>query len=219
MPLKLICPLCAGECCQHYYQQVSAKTPARDYFQCQCCQLVFLDPGLRLSARQERAEYDLHENSADDKGYRQFLSRLQQPLQERIKPLAKGLDFGCGPGPVLSQMLSEDGYALSVYDIFYHDDPCVLTERYDFVTATEVVEHLFDAGKVLDQLWSLLNDQGVLALMTKLVIDQKAFSSWHYKNDPTHVCFFSRPTFTWLAEKWGAQVEYIGQDVIILTKR
>ena len=115
-------------------------------------------------------------------------------------------------------MLAEQGYNMSVYDIFYHNDKAVFNHHYDFVTATEVAEHLFEPGKVLPQLWALLESGGVLALMTKLVIDQQAFSNWYYKNDPTHVCFFSRPTFQWLAGKWNAQLEFIGQDVIILTK-
>ena len=165
-----------------------------------------------------KAEYDLHQNNFADEGYRNFLLRVQQPLQQRVPLPACGLDFGCGPGPVLSRMLGEQGFEMSVYDVFYSDNKSVLDCRYDFVTATEVVEHLFEPGKVLSQLWSLLEEGGVLALMTKLVIDQQAFASWHYKNDPTHVCFFSQPTFEWLAKKWGARLEFIGQDVIIFTK-
>jgi hypothetical protein len=54
--------------------------------------------------------------------------------------------------------------------------------------------------------------------MTKLVIDRDAFATWHYKNDPTHVCFFSVDTFHWLADLWRAKIEFIGNDVIILEK-
>ena len=59
---------------------------------------------------------------------------------------------------------------------------------------------------------------GVLGIMTKLVIDRKAFSNWHYKNDLTHVCFFSHFTFEWLTQKYDAQLEIIDADVILLTK-
>ncbi len=216
--MNLICPLCTAEDIQHYHQQIFRKRSSRDFYQCERCQLVFLDPVQRLSAEQEKAEYELHENSVDDKAYREFLSRVQVPLQDRIKPASCGLDYGCGPGPALSMMLVEQGYAMSVYDIFYHDNKTVFDQSYDFITATEVVEHLFDPGKVLTQLWSLLEGGGVLALMTKLVINKQAFANWHYKNDPTHVCFYSEPTFQWLAGQWNAQIEFIGQDVIIITK-
>ena len=115
--MNLLCPLCLGDHTEQYFQ----KKGARDFYQCRICQLVFLDPQQRLNAQQEKAEYDLHNNQSDDKGYRQFLSRLQQPLMMSIKSGAKGLDFGCGPGPTLSLMLEEAGYAISLYDIFYHD--------------------------------------------------------------------------------------------------
>jgi hypothetical protein len=52
--------------------------------------------------------------------------------------------------------------------------------------------------------------------MTKLVRDQAAFASWHYKNDPTHVCFYSEETWRWWARQHGASVEIIGADVILL---
>jgi hypothetical protein len=54
--------------------------------------------------------------------------------------------------------------------------------------------------------------------MTKQVIDRTSFASWHYKNDPTHISFFSQATFSYLAEVWGASPEYMGDDVIILRK-
>ncbi len=55
--------------------------------------------------------------------------------------------------------------------------------------------------------------------MTKLTLDRKAFARWHYKNDLTHVCFWSRATFEWLAARWQADLAFIGNDVILLEKR
>ena len=46
--------------------------------------------------------------------------------------------------------------------------------------------------------------------MTKLVRNQEAFAKWHYKNDLTHVCFFSRATFEWLSDQWQADLEFFG---------
>lgn len=54
--------------------------------------------------------------------------------------------------------------------------------------------------------------------MTKMVIDQAAFGNWHYKLDPTHVCFFSRETFLWWASQSGSDVTFVGNDVILLRK-
>ena len=54
--------------------------------------------------------------------------------------------------------------------------------------------------------------------MTKRVLDHEAFSRWHYKNDPTHVCFFAVQTFEWLASLWGASLTVVGDAVVILEK-
>ncbi len=64
----------------------------------------------------------------------------------------------------------------------------------------------------------MLNPGGWLAIMTKLVRDREAFASWHYKNDPTHVCFFSRATWDWWADQHGVAVTYCGADVMLIRK-
>lgn len=211
--VELSCPLCGAPGAQHYF-----RDRRRDYCQCPRCQLVFVPAGQHLPPAEEKAHYDLHQNDPSDSGYRQFLSRLGDPLLARLTPGACGLDFGAGPGPTLSRMLEEAGHRMAIYDLYYAPDTAVLARRYHFVTATEVVEHLGQPGAVLAQLWSLVEPGGWLGLMTKLVRDRDAFEHWHYKNDPTHISFFSRATFDYLSESWGARLEYQHADVILLGK-
>ena len=139
-------------------------------------------------------------------------------MQARIAPHSKGLDFGSGPGPTLSVMFEEVGHAVALYDHFYARNPSIFERSYDFITATEVVEHLHQPRQELDRLWASLKPGGYLGIMTKLVLDQAAFATWHYKNDLTHVCFFSRTTFQWLAAQWQAELTFEGKDVVILKK-
>ena len=205
------CPLCAA----------TATTPfhadnRRSYLRCETCSLVFVPPAYFLSRQAERAEYDLHCNDIDDPRYRAFLSRLATPLLARLSPASRGLDFGCGPGPALAHMLREAGHEVALYDSFYQPALDVLGGQYDFICATEVVEHLHAPGRELARLGSLLAPGGWLGVMTKLVRDREAFSRWHYKNDPTHVCFFSTGTWQWWAQRHGALLEFIGADVILL---
>lgn len=210
------CPLCGHRTNRVYHTDHTGRR--RRYLQCDHCLLVFVTAPDQLSSAEEKAVYDLHRNDPTDSGYRRFLSRLYDPLMQRLAPASEGLDFGCGPGPTLSVMLEEAGHAVALYDRFYAADESVWERRYDFITATEVVEHLAAPGAELQRLWHHLENGGVLALMTKLVTGQEAFSRWHYRNDPTHVCFFSRPTFAWLASQWRASLTFIGADVILLSK-
>ncbi|KJY84395.1 2-polyprenyl-3-methyl-5-hydroxy-6-metoxy-1,4-benzoquinol methylase [Vibrio galatheae] len=207
------CPLCQSLETQHYHQD-----KRREYLQCQQCELVFVNPEQRLDAKSEKAHYDLHENDPSDQGYRRFLSRVADPILARIEPNSHGLDFGCGPGPTLSLMLEEQGHTMSLYDIYYHPEASVLERSYDFLTATEVIEHLYEPNTVWQQWLNLVKPGGWIGLMTKLVIDAEAFASWHYKNDHTHVVFFSRNTFRYLAERDQLKLEFIGNDVILLRK-
>ncbi|MBN7798273.1 class I SAM-dependent methyltransferase [Parahaliea mediterranea] len=210
---KLHCPLCAGPDTAPFHTD-----RRRHYLRCADCALVFVPPRYYLDRAAERAEYDLHENAVDDPGYRRFLSRLFDPLAARLRPGAEGLDFGCGPGPALAAMLREAGFAVNLYDLFYHPDAAALARDYDFICATEVVEHLHHPGRELERLWRCLRPGGVLGIMTKLVRDREAFAGWHYKNDPTHVCFFSRETWRWWARRRGASLVFEGADVILVTR-
>lgn len=207
-----LCPLCQSS------TRKCHEDKRRAYFSCPKCFAVHVPVTYHLTADAEKAEYDKHENHAEDAGYRQFLSRFSGPLCERIPSSSVGLDFGCGPGPVLSLMLEEKGHAMSLYDVFYYPNEAALQQDYDFITATEVVEHLSNPVKVLDGLWAMLRPGGVLGVMTKRVIDTQAFKTWHYKNDPTHIVFFHEHTLSFIAERWGCEMELVGSDVVFFNK-
>lgn len=171
-----------------------------------------------MSAADEKSRYDLHQNSSEDPNYRRFLGRILTPLAQRLKPGKCGLDFGCGPEPLLSRMFQEAGYPMTTFDHFYNNDPSALSKKYDFITATEVVEHFHDPEKELNRLWACLKPGGHLGIMTKFAVSQRDFSQWHYKNDATHVCFFSEQTVTWLADQWNAELSFHEGDVVLFQK-
>ncbi len=208
------CPLCGSRDTHHYHCDVR-----RDYYRCEQCKLVFVPPPQRLAPADEKAVYDLHRNSPDDSGYRQFLSRLYTPLLARLPPGAQGLDFGAGPGPTLSRMFEEAGHPMTIYDPFYAPDRLVLERQYDFITATEVAEHFFEPGRELERLAGMLRPAGWLGLMTKRVTTQQAFTRWHYILDPTHVVFFSDTTFEWLAHHLDMRLELPAADVALLQRK
>ncbi|MDG2047192.1 MAG: class I SAM-dependent methyltransferase [Halioglobus sp.] len=210
---EIHCPLCMGVEVTPY-----SSDRRRFYLCCATCWLVFVPPKWHLSRSAEKAEYELHQNKTDDPAYRKFLSRLMGPLVARLAAGAHGLDFGCGPGPALAHMLREDGFHVSLYDSFFMCDERTLHGSYDFICATEVVEHLHHPAQELEHLWSLLRPGGWMGVMTKLVRNRAAFSRWHYKNDPTHVCFFSANAWRWWAQDHGASLEIIGTDVILLQR-
>lgn len=211
------CPLCKNAHTETYWQDKK-----RQYKQCTNCQLVFVPEVFHLSRELEKAEYDKHHNDRLDDGYRRFLNRALEPLLEeviqRFSDDVIGLDFGCGEGAFLSQMAVEQGVEIRNYDLYYHHNPDVLTSRYDFIVMTEVLEHLAQPNKVIPQLLSMLKPNGLLAVMTKRVLDKDAFSRWHYKNDPTHICFYSVDTFKFIAQRYDLQLSIKGDDLVFLAR-
>lgn len=213
LPALSGCPLCMAGPVVDFHRDAR-----REYRRCRTCQLVFVPPRFHLPVNAEKAHYDLHENDPEDADYRQFLARVFAPLVEKLPPQARGLDFGSGPGPTLSIMFAEAGYPTAIYDPFYAPSRSVWQDEYDFVTATEVVEHLHRPRTDLERVWEVLKPGGWLGIMTKRVLNVAAFAGWHYKDDPTHVAFFSEATFRWLARHWSARLEIVSADVVLIQK-
>ncbi|SFX17229.1 Methyltransferase domain-containing protein [Marinospirillum alkaliphilum DSM 21637] len=219
-----VCPLCDSAQTSLWHTETRKPLIGREYHRCQVCDLVFVPRCFHLDASSERAVYQQHENNPADAGYRRFLGRMAEPMQNLLQASGKtpselsGLDFGCGPGPTLSLMFAEAGYACSNYDLHFAHHPALLQQQYDFITSTEVFEHLAQPAQVLDQLLLCLKPGGLLGSMTQRPRDRAAFVQWHYLMDPTHISFFSETCFDWLAEHWQLQQAYLSGDVIILQR-
>ncbi|MEX2361472.1 MAG: class I SAM-dependent methyltransferase [Gammaproteobacteria bacterium] len=209
MMVDLDCPLCGAR------SSTRLAVSSGDYRHCNDCDFVFLEPAQRPSAKAERAYYGTHDNRVDDPAYRRFLSQLADPLLARLAPGAGGLDFGAGPGPALAAMLTERGHPTDIYDVFFAPDTAVLDRAYDFVTCTEVVEHLHAPAREFGLFGSLLARGGWLGLMTELRPPLAAFPAWYYHRDPTHVSFYSEATMRWLARAYGWEIDLMQPRVII----
>ena len=200
------CPLCS-----ELISQVFCSRPTgEDYYECPSCGMIHLDSHFYMSAKEEKARYQLHENIPGDEGYLNFLKRLAEPLVEKLAPKSHGLDYGAGPGPVLAEYLTSQGYPTAVYDPFFHPEKKVLTEQYDFVTCTEAAEHFFNPFKEFEQLFGLLKPGGYLGIMTEFAysdITPEVFLKWYYARDPSHVCFYKKETLEFIARRWGAKLE------------
>ncbi len=210
--IAIPCPLCQSQSVAPYHQDKDAH-----YLSCSRCDLVFMDKAYHLSEKQEKLRYDQHQNNPDDRNYQAFLSQVFKPVKAQIKKGAKGLDFGSGPGPTLSLMFEKSGHQMDLFDKFYANNPEVFQRHYDFITATEVFEHLSDPGFELERLFATLKIGGVLAIMTQMITKEVDFPTWYYKNDPTHICFFSKKTMRYLAQQWGVKVKFFAGNVVLFT--
>jgi len=191
----------------------------RDFLQCTNCKLVFVPSDFHLTLPQQRDRYLEHNNDPMDSEYRAFLSRLRGPLLPLLKEGDVGLDFGCGPGPALAQMLRESGYKVDLYDPLFQDNKSVLEKNYDFVTCTETIEHFSNPAFDFALLDSVVKDGGVLGVMTSILYEEVIFEDWHYKLDPTHVSFYTPLTMEWLSNKFNWVIKSTHKNVYLFIKQ
>lgn len=206
-----LCPLC---------RRASGETFARDrrreYLRCPQCTLVFVPRRYHLRRDEERDRYAEHRNSPDDPGYRRFLARLFEPLAARLPPGAEGLDYGSGPGPTLSVMFEEAGFPMRIFDPAFAPDHTALERRYDFVTCSETAEHFAAPDAEWRRLAGLLRPGGWLGVMTQWLEADVDFDGWHYKNDPTHVCFYTRESIERAAARLALEPLFLSASVALL---
>ncbi|CAD2222581.1 methyltransferase [Angomonas deanei] len=214
------CPLCGGSSSPFH------EDKAREYARCGECGLIFVPKRFFATEQEEKAEYDLHENTLDDEGYLKFLGRAAQPVFEIFGDNLEGrtgLDFGCGPCPALASIFQKRGATVDLYDKFYFKNDAVMESenKYDFITATEVFEHLAEPRKIFVELWEKLKFDGILVVMTKRAEGSvEKFRNWHYKRDKTHICFFTDNTFKWVSQNLiDGELLFYSKDVVVLTKK
>lgn len=207
------CPLCYSN-----DTRLFESVAGIDYQRCHDCRLTWMHPQFLPTAEEEKEQYDRHDNRVDNYHYRKFLSRLTAPLQQELSAGARGLDFGCGQGPALAAMMDEAGFPTAIYDPIYFPETAPLEDRHDFITCTEVVEHLHEPRPVFEQLDAMLAGGGVLAVMTRWLTEDEAFAGWRYRRDATHVCFYRIETLEWIARHFGWSVTFPARNVSFFHK-
>lgn len=213
------CLLCGDAESRSLGSYAVAKVTKR-YHCCGLCGLVWMHPGDRPGREEERAHYESHQNDPRDERYREFLNRLWVPMRARLPGSAHGLDFGSGPGPTLHQMAEQDGYSCVHFDPVFHPDRSLLDHRYDFVTCSETAEHFFDPRAEFRRLSDCLRPNGWLGVMTSRLFADTDFPNWHYRHDPTHVCFYRDETFRFIARNFGFdQPEFVSPSVVLMRKQ
>jgi len=189
------------------------------YFYCNDCHAIFMSPDSHLSDQQEKECYGTHFNDVKDIRYQEFVSPIVHAVGRDYQAgLHRGLDFGCGTGPVISFLLQKKGFDISLYDPFFHNTPQALDKKYDFIVCCEVIEHFHHPKEEFQLLHSLLLPGGKLYCMTELYSEDIDFDHWNYKNCPTHVFFYSLRTLNRLKTMFDFKKLTVRDRLIIFEK-
>jgi cyclopropane fatty-acyl-phospholipid synthase-like methyltransferase len=200
---------------------MSDKKRLVDYFRCSSCGFIYLDDSHIVDSQTEKSHYDKHQNSFDSLGYvdmfRSFIVKAIDPYLENIE---SALEFGCGLGPVLAELLRQKGLDVDKYDLYYFPKKVYENKSYDLITSTEVFEHLKEPIDILKTLVNSLNDSGYIVLMTRFPpSDNREFLDWWYRRDITHISFFTPKSFEIMAKKVGLKVvKTIDSNIVVFQK-
>ena len=206
----IICPLCKSNS-DHYL-----TFRKKEYYKCRGCQSVFMDSRFFLDPKKEKERYLLHNNDVNDVGYQNFVKPIIDYTLDNFTKESHGLDFGAGHGPVICTLLKKMSYNIEMYDPFFHNQKELLKEKYDYIISCEVIEHFHDPAKEFSSLKSMLNHGGKLILKTDILKPNTDFKQWYYKNDATHVFFYSLKSFDYIVKKFGFSQVTIDDRLIII---
>ena len=202
--------------CQKDKTHQLAQTP--QFYRCPHCNSIFRSREFLLTTELEKARYLLHENDVSDKGYQSFVAPLVKAVSDNFQHHTFGLDYGAGPAPVAAKLLTEQGYELRFWDPFFHANPKVLETNYDFIICCETIEHFYHPLEEFQRMYRLLKPNGKLFCMTDLLPEMSTFNDWYYKNDATHVLFYSEENLQWIKETVGFSKLSIQDRIITFSK-
>jgi len=210
LDMKEKCPLC-DTLSQKFYEDTQR------YYKCPECDGIFVHRDDLPQADAEKERYELHDDDTEDKGYRNFVAPITSNILKDFSKGDKGLDFGAGTSAIISTVLREHDYDIKDYDPYFHNEPKLLTQQYDYIASCEVIEHFYNPKKEFALLREMLREGGKLYLMTDIYDGNIDFASWYYKNDPTHVFLYTPKTFAYIKEAYGFSNIEIEKRLIIIT--
>lgn len=177
-----------------------------ELYECKVCNSSFTQNIVR-----ENVAYEMYsQGSSADKWPRKvglveekhtnIIDRLDQYfLKEK-----RVLDIGCNTGILLDYARSKGCYtfgiepSLASLEVLRNKGhiafPSIenMTEKYDVITAFDLIEHLYDLPKFLNHTWEHLADEGVVILLTGDIQSLTARLSkehWWYLKAPEHIVF------------------------------
>lgn len=212
------CHICSEECREF---TVKRKRWSRRYHSCPRCEYIFMDEADLLSDKEELLRYEDHNNSIEDEGYREYFKRFIEYSMEKTDRGAQILDYGSGPEPVLASVMEEAGFThVDIYDKYFTDRPLDPGKKYDVITSTEVVEHIYKPMEVFRELAERLKPGGKLIVMTAFhPRNEEEFGRWWYINDPTHIVFYTLKTMEYIGKKAGLAIEKNNNKNIVVFRK
>ncbi|MFQ5432369.1 MAG: class I SAM-dependent methyltransferase [Nitrospinota bacterium] len=198
---------------------------SRRFYKCPSCGLIFTNETAGNAASEKH--YMSQWKSTDADFWKQQVDGLLSVIHKYKMPVGRLLDFGSGAGEITKEFQARGIEATPL-------DPMIngylkdqnYPQKFEVVVGVEVIEHLPDMWDELKEIKRNLSADGIMLFTTILTdgfIDsaneREQFRGWWYKDDPTHVSFFSRKSVFRLAEHMGYTADIYGTQLFVLKRR
>jgi hypothetical protein len=206
------CPLCDATGCARFFED-----RRRSYYWCESCGLLFVPKAGHIAFEDEKKRYELHDNNIGNSGYVQFLEETVTVIEGLPMVDKRIIDFGSGKNRVLGELFRERGLFIDSFDPLYDIGKEFLNRKYTVLVLCEVIEHFRDLKHEARVIREMVDTNGVILLRTNICPPLENFSAWWYKEDMTHINFFTRKSIERFASEVGkVYVEQREKDIFIL---
>ncbi len=185
---------------------------------CESCGLTFADANSHLPPSAAKQRYGRSRIASKQRQLALFILPLLAQIQQQQQGRLVGLNFGRVLDNASLSTIESEGHTLRQYDPFFAPNHDVLRQEYDFICCYRVFEHFQNPITEWSLLTRLLRSGGWLAISTPLLIDLEGFAKWHYKNNLTHVSFYQRHTFEYLANNSDFELLFAANDLVLMQK-
>lgn len=197
----------------------------RSFYKCPSCALIFTNETADNAAAEKH--YKSQWNNADDDFWKQQVDALVGVIQKYKMPMGRLLDFGSGSGEITKEFQRRGIEAEPL-------DPMIngllkdqnYSYKFDVVVGVEVIEHLPNMWEELKEIENHLSHDGIMLFTTNITEpfinssnEVDVFKAWWYKDDPTHVSFFSNKSIFRLAEIMHYTADIYGTQLFVLKRQ
>lgn len=209
-----ICTVCKNDKIEFFL-----KLKDKIYWRCRICEATMLDNRNFISTNQEKYHYLKHNNVINDTRYRNFLYILFDTIKYKISVNDIGLDYGCGYAPALADIFRKKGFNVELYDPFFFKNKTIFYRKFKFIVCSEVVEHFFKPFEEFNKIDGLLAKNSWFTVMTSFMTCDNLFKNWYYRRDPTHVVFYKKNTFKFIANQRNWKVTFPSYNIVLFNKK
>ena len=223
----------ACKCCGNTALRKAGMKNNYTFWECSECAFIFTDVSYHEMVETYRMGYHSIDDGAPEKGWAKSLEFLIPAFSHLPGRKLKIMDFGCGESHVPDR-LRQVGHKVVAVDIVppLRPDPDRLTgdvleldlptNTFDLIYSYQAFEHISEPKKVLNRLFHLINDNGMILIHTDMETPERKngkFTDWWYVLPPDHCSFYSHRTFEKMTSGMGHRLIYKDPKTIIAVKK